>query len=99
MTVRLPQTKYDTPERVRAYFVTALERLRSLPGVTTASAIDSLPTEGGSVQPIVVDGKPERTVRVTADRLYTLVTRPQIDDHLLELHFIPGLAGYAFTFG
>jgi putative ABC transport system permease protein len=59
MTVRLPQTKYDTPERVRAYFVTALDRLRSLPGVTTASAIDSLPTEGGSVQPIVVDGKPE----------------------------------------
>jgi cytochrome c biogenesis protein CcdA/thiol-disulfide isomerase/thioredoxin len=55
-------------------------------------------TGKGSVR-VLVDGKPERTVRVTADRLYTLVERPKIDDHLLELHFSPGVAGYAFTFG
>ena len=48
---------------------------------------------------VLVDGKPERTVRVTDDRLYTLVQRPRIADHLLELHFSPGLAAYAFTFG
>jgi putative ABC transport system permease protein len=59
MVVRLPQTRYDTPARVRAFFATAIERIRALPGVTTASAIDNLPTRGGSVQPIVVDGKPE----------------------------------------
>ena len=39
------------------------------------------------------------TVRVTDDRLYTLVERPKIGDHLLELRFSPGVAGYAFTFG
>ena len=55
-------------------------------------------TGKGSVR-VLVDGKPERTVRVTADRLYTLVERPQIGEHLLELHFSPGVAGYAFTFG
>ncbi len=55
-------------------------------------------TGKGSVQ-VLVDGKPERTVRVTSDRLYTLVERPEIGDHLLELHFSPGVAGYAFTFG
>jgi cytochrome c biogenesis protein CcdA/thiol-disulfide isomerase/thioredoxin len=55
-------------------------------------------TGKGSVQTLV-DGKPERTVRVNADRLYTLVERPKIGDHLLELHFSPGVAGYAFTFG
>ena len=48
---------------------------------------------------VLVDGKPERTVRVTDDRLYTLVQRPRLDEHLLELRFTPGVAAYAFTFG
>ena len=48
---------------------------------------------------VVVDGKPERKVRVSDDRLYTLVHRPKRGDHLLELHFTPGVAAYAFTFG
>ena len=48
---------------------------------------------------VLVDGKPERTVHVDGDRLYTLVRRPRIDDHLLELRFSQGLAAYAFTFG
>jgi thiol-disulfide isomerase/thioredoxin len=55
-------------------------------------------TGTGSVR-VLVDGKPERTVRVTGDRLYALVERPKIGDHLLELRFSPGVAGYAFTFG
>ena len=48
---------------------------------------------------VLVDGKPERTVRVRGDKLYTLVERPEIENHLLELRFTPGVAGYAFTFG
>jgi len=55
-------------------------------------------TGKGSVQ-VLVDGKPERTVLVDGDRLYTLVERPEIGDHLLELRFAPAVAGYAFTFG
>ena len=55
-------------------------------------------TGKGSVR-VLVDGKPERTVRVRGDRLYTLVERDEIGDHLLELRFTPGVAGYAFTFG
>ena len=55
-------------------------------------------TGTGSVR-VLVDGKPARTVRVNGDRLYTLVERPEIGDHLLELHFSPGVAAYAFTFG
>ena len=46
----------------------------------------------GTVQ-VLVDGKPERTVPVTADRLYTLVDRPRVDDALLELRFSPGRRG------
>jgi cytochrome c biogenesis protein CcdA/thiol-disulfide isomerase/thioredoxin len=55
-------------------------------------------TGAGSVR-VLVDGKPERVVRVAGDRLYPLVERPEIGDHLLELHVGPGVAGYAFTFG
>jgi hypothetical protein len=55
-------------------------------------------TGRGSVS-VLVDGKPERTVRVRGDKLYTLVDRAEIGDHLLELRFTPGVAGYAFTFG
>jgi cytochrome c biogenesis protein CcdA/thiol-disulfide isomerase/thioredoxin len=55
-------------------------------------------TGTGSVR-VLVDGKPERTARVSGDRLYTLVERSKIGDHLLELRFSPGVAGYAFTFG
>ncbi len=55
-------------------------------------------TGKGAVE-VLVDGKPERTVRVRGDRLYTLVERPKLGDHLLELRFTPGVAAYAFTFG
>nr|MBA2385394.1 thioredoxin family protein [Actinomycetota bacterium] len=55
-------------------------------------------TGRGSVS-VLVDGKPERTVQVRGDKLYTLVERPELGDHLLELRLSPGVAGYAFTFG
>ena len=46
----------------------------------------------GTVQ-VLVDGKPERTVRVNADRLYTLVDRTDPETALLELRFSPGRRG------
>jgi thiol-disulfide isomerase/thioredoxin len=55
-------------------------------------------TGRGTVE-VLVDGKPERRVRVTEDRLYTLVERAELAQHVLELRFTPGLAAYAFTFG
>jgi hypothetical protein len=53
----------------------------------------------GDVQ-VAVDGDPVKTVSVTGDRLYTLVTRPgPAADHALDLSFSPGVEAYAFTFG
>jgi cytochrome c biogenesis protein CcdA/thiol-disulfide isomerase/thioredoxin len=52
----------------------------------------------GSVQ-VLVNGVPEKPVRVTADRLYTLVDGTMTRDALLELRFSPGVESYAFTFG
>jgi cytochrome c biogenesis protein CcdA/thiol-disulfide isomerase/thioredoxin len=48
---------------------------------------------------VSLNGRRLRTVAVTADRLYTLVTQKQARDGQLELSFTPGLSAYAFTFG
>jgi cytochrome c biogenesis protein CcdA/thiol-disulfide isomerase/thioredoxin len=46
----------------------------------------------------LVDGKPARTIRVDAERLYT-VRAGKPTDALLELRFSPGVQAYSFTFG
>ena len=48
---------------------------------------------------VTVDGKHERTVAVSGQRLYTLMKRRESGEHELTLRFDPGIAGFAFTFG
>jgi cytochrome c biogenesis protein CcdA/thiol-disulfide isomerase/thioredoxin len=48
---------------------------------------------------VLVDGNEARRVRVSGDRLYTLVDSPHLLDAILELRFAPGISAYAFTFG
>jgi putative ABC transport system permease protein len=57
--VSLPETRYDTPAKVEAFFDAALARVRALPGVEAVGGIDDLPTAGGSQQPIVREGQAE----------------------------------------
>jgi cytochrome c biogenesis protein CcdA/thiol-disulfide isomerase/thioredoxin len=52
----------------------------------------------GTVQ-VLIDGKQTKTVRVKAERLYTLRSTETVTHGLLELRFSPGVQGYAFTFG
>jgi cytochrome c biogenesis protein CcdA/thiol-disulfide isomerase/thioredoxin len=52
----------------------------------------------GSVH-LLVDGHAAGTVRVTGDRLYTLLSQKKLREGLLELRFSPGIEAYAFTFG
>ncbi len=48
---------------------------------------------------VTLNGVKRGGIRVTADRLYTIVSQRRARDGLLELSFTPGLSGYAFTFG
>jgi cytochrome c biogenesis protein CcdA/thiol-disulfide isomerase/thioredoxin len=48
---------------------------------------------------VLLDGKQQRVVPVKGSRLYTLLSLPKLREGLLELHFDPGVRGYAFTFG
>lgn len=55
----LSHVKYAQPVQQVAFYNQLLQRVRSLPAVESASAIDSLPLGGsGSTQPIAVEGRP-----------------------------------------
>jgi len=64
----------------------------------TARDVYLVVTGKGRIESLV-DGKREAVTRIAGDRLYTLVERPSVASHHLELRFTPGLAAYAFTFG
>jgi thioredoxin family protein len=46
-----------------------------------------------------LDGEPLRRVAVSGQRLYRLVSLPELADQRLTLHVDPGVSAYAFTFG
>jgi hypothetical protein len=52
----------------------------------------------GTVQALV-GGKPAGTIKVDAERLYTVRSTPTSTSGLLELRFSPGVQAYSFTFG
>ena len=52
----------------------------------------------GTVQKLL-NGKPIGTIRVNAERLYTVVSEPRDTSGLIELRFSPGVQAYSFTFG
>ena len=60
MNVLLPGPKYPMPSQRTAFFRTALERLRALPGVESVTFVDSVPLVGGSYQALIPEGYPER---------------------------------------
>src|SRR6185369_4424791 len=56
--VPLPKAKYDKGEPARNFYNQLLTKVRALPGVESAAIIDSLPLQGGSTQPIMIEGRP-----------------------------------------
>jgi putative ABC transport system permease protein len=57
--VTLPASRYDGPERQRAFFLDALERVRRSPRVTAAAIVFGLPFAADNyVSPYVVAGQP-----------------------------------------
>jgi cytochrome c biogenesis protein CcdA/thiol-disulfide isomerase/thioredoxin len=47
----------------------------------------------------LIDGKPSSTIKVDAQRLYTVRASKKQINALLELRFSPGIQAYSFTFG
>jgi len=91
MTVSLPATRYGEDPRVDAFYRALLDRVRAIPGVRAAGAVQALPLSGNtSVRPYHVLGTPPADPPPVAH--YRIVTPGYI-----ESMRIPVRAGRVFT--
>jgi putative ABC transport system permease protein len=58
MNVNVPRRQFTASAQETQFFNDVLNRVRALPGVDSAAAIDDLPLNGGSNQPIMAEGRP-----------------------------------------
>ena len=87
--VTLPERLYSEPERIHVFVQDMLERIRSLPGVTSASVINSVPFGMMFIQgDFEIEGRPKPTL---------FVGTPKIDAGYFATMGIPLLAGRDFT--
>ena len=90
-TVRvvLPQRLADQPERIHAFARGVLDRIQSLPGVTSASLINSMPFGRMFIQgDFEIEGQPKPTLAAGT---------PKIESGYFKTMGIPLLAGREFT--
>ena len=59
LALEVSHHQFTTPTEESQFFDQALQRVRTLPGVESAGAIDNLPLTGGSNQPVAVEGRPD----------------------------------------
>lgn len=89
---------YDGTWRVAGEDITAIRNARLRLDFQAKSVYIVLGGRG-TVQALI-DGKQTKTLRVDAERLYTVRSSNTLALHaLLELRFSPGVQAYAFTFG
>ncbi|HZB25270.1 MAG TPA: ABC transporter permease, partial [Vicinamibacterales bacterium] len=87
--VTLPERGYEEPERIHAFARGVLDRIRYLPGVTSASLINSPPFSMMFIQgDFDIEGRPKPTL---------FAGTPKIDAGYFETMGIPLLAGRDFT--
>jgi putative ABC transport system permease protein len=87
--VTLPERLYDTPERIQAFARGVLDRIQSLPGVKSASLINSAPFHMMFIQSdFEIEGQPKPTL---------FAGTPKIDAGYFGTMGIPLLAGRDFT--
>jgi hypothetical protein len=58
LAVMVPKHQFTDPTQESHFFDEVLQRVRSLPGVESAGAVDDLPLVGGSNEPIAAEGHP-----------------------------------------
>ena len=87
--VTLPPRLYDGPERIHAFARGVLDRIQYLPGVTSASLVNSAPFGMMFIRDeFGIEGQPKPTLDVG---------QPKIDANYFKTMGIPLLAGREFT--
>ena len=92
MNLSMPDKTFDSALAESRFFDRVLEHVRALPGVDSVGAIDNLPIEGGSNQPVAIEGQPARAM---ADQPEVSVR--VISPGYLRAMRIPVLQGRDFT--
>ena len=80
-SLEVPNGQFTTPLQESQFFNELLGRIRALPGVVSAGAIDSLPLEGGSNQPVAVEGKPQ----------VPMAEQPEVSVRVVEPGYFPSM--------
>jgi len=81
MTINVSDVDYKTIEQEVAFIGEALRRVRTVPGVQAAGVTDDLPLEGGSNQPIAIEGRPE----------LAMADQPEVSVRVVSPGFFPAL--------
>lgn len=87
LALEVSRTQFTTPTQESQFFDQVLQRVRALPGVEAAGAVDNLPLGGGSNQPVAVEGRPvvpmseqpEVSVRVTTPGYFKAMRIPLLE--------------------
>lgn len=91
-TLRVSETQYPHPDQRIRFFDQLLKRVRGLPGVESAGAVDDLPLSGNSSNwPIAIEGRPAEA----------LAEQPEVDTVMVSPGYfrtmrVPLLRGRAF---
>ena len=92
LTVSVPPKKFPLPSGESNFFERVRDEVAALPGIESVGVIDSLPTKGGSTQPVQIEGRP----------LAAMAEQPEVavrtinPDYLRAMH-IPLLRGRSFS--
>src|SRR6266404_3905412 len=81
LEVSIPSTKFSEPAQQVGFFGRVLDRVRALPGVQSAGLIDDLPLNGGSHQPVSVEGQP----------LVSMADQPEVDVRLISPGYLSAM--------
>lgn len=88
----IAQDRFSGPLQQSQFYDEVLRRIRALPGVEAAGAIDDLPLRGGSNQPIAIEGRPAMQISEQPEVSVRVIT----PGYMNALH-IPLKQGRLFT--
>jgi putative ABC transport system permease protein len=74
LSAQISDKKFPEPRQQEAFFDQVLQRVRALPGVDSAGAIDALPLADGSNQPITIEGRPKLPMSEQPEVAVRLIT-------------------------
>jgi putative ABC transport system permease protein len=92
LSVKVNKQQFTDPTQESQFFDSVLQRIRSLPGVDSAGAIDNLPLQGGSNQPVAIEGHPAAAISEQPE----VSVRVATPGYLRAMH-IPLLEGRDFS--